>query len=94
MSVDLPGMTLAEALSLRLVKDYVEQSLPSSLLKVLEPRFALAEGKLASLTIDNAVAQWPKKMRSVPPSQPMLSPHILPEVLESVHEAQPLNTEY
>jgi len=86
-SVDLPGMTLAEALSLRLVQDYVEQLLPSSLLKVLEPRFVLAEGKLASLRSDSAAAQWPKKMRSVPPTQPMLSPHILPDVLESVQNA-------
>ena len=86
-SAELPGLTLAEALSLRLIKDTVQPLLPASMLHALESRFALAEKKLASQVDDRSAAQWPDKVRSVPPTQPLLAPAIATDVLENVQEA-------
>jgi len=86
-STDLSGLTVAEALSLRLVEDTVRPLLPASMLHALEGRFRLAEKKLTALAEENKAAQWAKKVSIVPSSQPLLPPPIAPEVLEAVQEA-------
>jgi len=86
-SVDLPGLTVAEAVSLRLVEETVRPLLPASLLQALEPRFRQADSKIASLAGENAAIQWLGKVRTVPPTQPLLPPAIAPDVLAAVQEA-------
>lgn len=83
----LPGITVAEALSLRLVQDTLKPLLPASVIKSLEPRFRQAEAKLATLAERNPTAQWADKVRSVPPTLPLLAPAIDIDVLETVQEA-------
>ncbi|WP_024539795.1 helix-turn-helix transcriptional regulator [Comamonas badia] len=85
-SIDLPVVTLAEALSLTLVQDTLKPLLPLPLLAVLQPRFDLARSKLDRLNGDNAAATWPEKVRSVLPSQPLLPPPLDEAIVEIVHE--------
>ena len=87
VQLDIPGLTLAEALSLKLARDMVSPLLPPSALRALEPRFALADNKLAALESGNATACWAKKVRTVPPTLPLLPPAIDHAILETVQEA-------
>lgn len=85
--VDLPGPTLAEALSLRLVEDLLRPLLPAAILDVLAPRFRQAAAKLAVLGQENLNARWPDKVRHVLPALPLQPPVIAPGVLEAVQLA-------
>ena len=87
-SLDLPAMSVAEALSLRLVQDAVQPLLPASLLSALQPRFALAQQKLDGLdAAHHQVGAWLQKVRSVLPTQPMLPAQVNADVQDAVHEA-------
>jgi predicted DNA-binding transcriptional regulator YafY len=86
-SPEMPGLTLAEALSLRLLENYLQPLLPASVLSVLAPRFSSATKKLDLLGEENAVARWTDKVRAVSPSLPFLPPKIADGVLETVQEA-------
>jgi predicted DNA-binding transcriptional regulator YafY len=86
-SPEMPGLTLAEALSLRLLENYLKPLLPASILSALAPRFNSAAKKLDLLAEDNSIARWTDKVRVVPPSLPFLPPIIADGVLETVQEA-------
>jgi predicted DNA-binding transcriptional regulator YafY len=83
----MPGLTLAEALSLRLLENYLQPLLPASILSVLAPRFSSASKTLNALGEENTVARWTDKVRVVSPSLPFLPPKIANGVLEAVQEA-------
>ena len=85
--LDIPGLTLAEALSLRLVEDTLKRLMPPAVWQALEARFRQAERKLDALSNDNLNASWMAKVRSVSPSLPFLPPPIAPDVLETIQEA-------
>ena len=85
--VDLPSVTLAEALSLQIVEETLKPLLPASVLRTVQPRFAQAKAKLAALAEQNKTASWADKVSSVPPSLPMLPPVVDEEVLETVQTA-------
>lgn len=85
--VDLPGPTLAEVLSLRLVEDLLRPLLPAAILDVLTPRFRQAAAKLAVLGHENPNARWANKVRHVPPALPLQPPAIEPGILETVQMA-------
>lgn len=85
--IDLPGITLAEALSLRLVEDTLKALMPSAMMRGLEPRFHHAKRKLETLGDENAAAQWINKVAVVPQSLPLLPPPIDHNILETVQEA-------
>ena len=86
-SVDLPAMTISEALSLRLVEDTIKPLLPVSMLEGLETRFRQAEKQLAALSKENRKAKWANKVRTVPPTLPLIPPVIDSTVLATVQEA-------
>ncbi|MDP2784716.1 MAG: WYL domain-containing protein [Sulfurimicrobium sp.] len=86
-SPELPGLTLAEALSLRLLENYLKPLLPASILSVLAPRFSSATKKLDLLADENSVARWTDKVRAISPSLPFLPPKMAEGVLETVQEA-------
>jgi predicted DNA-binding transcriptional regulator YafY len=86
-SLDLPGMTLAEALSLRVVEDTLRPLLPASVLRTVEPRFRQAAKKLAALAEGNRNADWADKVRTVSPTLPLVPPQIPATVLECVQDA-------
>lgn len=86
-SVDLPGMTITEALSLRLVEDTLKPLMPVSMLEGLETRFRQAEKQLLALGKENRKAKWASKVRTVTPAMPLMPPEIHSTVLATVQEA-------
>ena len=86
-SLNLPGVSLGDALSLRLVEAHLRPLLPAAWLRALEPRLQQARDKLAELAPHNAQARWASKVRIVPASQPLLPPQVMPGVLDAVQEA-------
>lgn len=86
-SLNIPGVSLGDALSLRLVEDQLRPLLPSALLRALEPRLQQARDKLAELAPSNAQARWAGKVRTVPASLPLLPPQVMPGVLDAIQEA-------
>ena len=86
-SANLPAITLAEALSLRLVEDMLKPLLPQAILTSLQAHFNHAQAKLKTLQQDNAAAHWQDKVRQVPPALPLLPPSIDEQVLDRVQQA-------
>ncbi|MEW6647313.1 MAG: WYL domain-containing protein [Pseudomonadota bacterium] len=86
-SSDVPGVTLAEALSLQMIEETLKPLLPASVLKAVEPRFRQAANKLASQKQHPGIARWADKVRNIPPALPLLPPRIDLAVLETVQSA-------
>lgn len=85
--IDLPSITLAEALSLQLVEGTLKALMPPSMMHSLESRFLQAKRKLETLEVENQASKWLHKVAVVSPSLPMLPPTIDPNVLEMVQDA-------
>lgn len=85
--LDLPTLSTADALSVRIVEDLLRPLLPKAMLEALEPRFAHARSKLSELANTNHKARWAEKVCHVSPSLPLLPPRIDPAVLATVQEA-------
>lgn len=83
----LPGITVAEALSIRLIEDLLKPLLPPAILDSLQAHFSQAQAKLRTLQQDNAAARWQNKIRHVSPALPMLPPSIDATVLDTVQQA-------
>lgn len=81
------ALTVSEALSLRLLKEYLKPLLPAQILSVLESRFDEAEHLLSQVACKNVAANWADKVRVVQPTLPLLPPVINEGVLESIQEA-------
>lgn len=85
-TAELPGLTLSEALTLRLVEDSLRPLLPAYLLKSLEPRFAQAHHKLQALGDQVPAARWIDKIASVPPELALQAPEMNGELLERIQQ--------
>lgn len=85
--LDLPSLSVTEALSLTLIAQYLRPLVPASLLRTLEPRFQLAASKLAATTAANPASRWTDKVASVPPTLALLPPKVDADVLETVQDA-------
>jgi hypothetical protein len=68
-SIDLPGITVGEALTLRLVEDSIRPLVPGLMLKSLESCCSQARQKLAALGEESASARWVDKVASVQPAR-------------------------
>lgn len=86
-TAELPGLTLSEALTLRLVEDSLRPLLPAYMLKSLEPRFAQAHRKLQALGPQVPAARWIDKIASVPPELALQAPEVNGELLELIQLA-------
>lgn len=86
-SLELPGLTVAEALTLKLVEQHLSRLLPATLLTHLGGHFAQAGRKLDDMAANHPAARWTEKIRSVQPSQPLLTPEVDEAVLTSLQEA-------
>lgn len=85
-SSDLPGITMAEALTLQLVEGSIRPLIPASMLSALESRFTQARNKLKALKNEVASADWINKTAIVLPAMSLRTPSIDPDVLESVQK--------
>ena len=86
-SFDLPGMSSDEALTWVLAEQHVRQMLPSSTLDYLRPYFKTAHKRLNGETQPNLGHSWLNKVRTVPPTQPLIPTTIDPEVQRLISEA-------
>lgn len=85
--LDLSALTISEALTLKLVEQYLTPLLPSTMLSSLAVHFEHAERLLDAMAEANPAARWTEKIRSVMPSQPFVSPDIDSEVLAALQDA-------
>jgi len=86
-SAELPGITLGEALTLRLVESSLRPLIPGFMLKTLEPRFNLARQKLEAMSEENPSARWLDKVASVQPELSQTPPDIKADLLEIIQQA-------
>lgn len=85
--LDIRSLTLAEAISTRLVEELLRPLIPPALLEPLEDRFSHAKKKIDELSFQVPMARWINKVRYVAPDLPRLAPVVEPKVLETVHQA-------
>lgn len=88
-NLNIPGMSVSEALAMRLVETHMKQLLPATMLGGLQGVFSLAQAKLDKVeTINrNHTKDWLNKVRVVSPTQPMLPPSIIQEVQADIYQA-------
>lgn len=84
---DLPGLSHNEALTLAMVEQHLNSLLPSSTLSQLQPYFKAARQHLSAIPQNERARSWLNKVRTVPPSQPLLPPNVKPAVQHTVYEA-------
>ncbi|PPD55093.1 MAG: hypothetical protein CTY12_01935 [Methylotenera sp.] len=87
--LNIPGMSVPEALAMRLVETHMKQLLPAAMLDGLQGMFHLAQAKLDKVeTINNNhTKDWLNKIRVVPPTQPMQPPSIDQQVQADIYQA-------
>lgn len=85
-NLGIPGISLAEALSLGMLEDLLRQLSPPTFIEPLESRFGEAREKLRALP-GNKVSRWGELVRYVPPGLTFLPPALDPEVLRTVQDA-------
>lgn len=88
-NLDIPGMSISEALAMRLVEKHLRQMLPISMLDGLHGVFSLADEKLAKLKKEgrNKSDDWLNKVRAVPPTQPLLPPPVNQDAQSAIYQA-------
>lgn len=84
---DLPGLANNESLALAMVEQHLATLLPASTLSALAPYFKAAKQHLSAIPKAAHMRTWPDKVRTVPPTQPLIAPTIKPEVQQAVSEA-------
>jgi predicted DNA-binding transcriptional regulator YafY len=83
---DVPGMDTTAALTFRMVEAFLAPLLPQTCMAALSPQMQRAKNILAQVE-GQAQATWPDKVQTVPRSQPLLSPELSADVLETTYEA-------
>ena len=84
--IEVPGMDLTAALTFRMAEDHLSRLLPKTCLSSLAPHFKRARQLLVHNDIE-ALNDWPRKVKVVPRTQPLLPPVIDPQVVDSVYRA-------
>lgn len=85
-SIDLPGMSVSEALSLTLIEDTIRPLLPNGMLSALQGRFDHARQKLEHMADENLAARWMSKVASVRPQLNLQAPNIPAQILETIQQ--------
>jgi predicted DNA-binding transcriptional regulator YafY len=86
-SLSVPGLSVDEALTLQLVRQYLVPVLPASTLRSLAPHFEHAEKILGESTPSRSARAWMGKVRIVHPGQLLLPPKISGEVYAGITDA-------
>lgn len=84
---DIPGLSNNEALTFKLVEQYLRPLLPESTLEQLQPYFSAAQKHLDTISEGTSTVNWINKIRVVPPTQPLLAPAIDVDAQHTVYEA-------
>lgn len=86
-ALTVPNLTPQESLLLQLAEEHLNNLLPARLMKSMEGFFSQAKRNLGPSSSARLEREWPKKVRVVATSQPLLPPKIVPGVFEIVSEA-------
>jgi len=86
-SLDLPGLTPAQALTLAMAEQHLQNLLPAPMLEQLRPYFLAARQRLDAEPAPRRSRRWLDKVRSVPATQALLAPSIDAGVQDAVTEA-------
>lgn len=86
-SFNLPGLAIPEALTLSLAQQHLTSLMPVSMMNHLKPYFDAAHQRLDSEPQPHRGRSWLDKVRTVPPTQPLIPPKVLPEVQAVITEA-------
>jgi predicted DNA-binding transcriptional regulator YafY len=73
-SFDLPGLSIAEALTLTLVEQHLCNQLPPTALDALQPQFRSAARILNAIGESSTSKAWLGKVRAIAPLQPLQAP--------------------
>jgi predicted DNA-binding transcriptional regulator YafY len=85
--LSVPGLNEQESLLLALAQRYLQNLLPTAVMRSMEGFFSQARIKLDPYSNDNAESEWLDKVRVVETTQPLLPPEICPAVFEAVSSA-------
>ncbi len=85
--LQLPGMSVVEAVMLQLVEGTLQHLLPEEMLEGLTGRFQQARKKLQALEQSNQNARLMDKIAVVSPGLPMRPPKTSPDLYEAVQQA-------
>lgn len=83
----LPGLSISDCLALLMLKQYLQPLLPAAVLDHLMPQFIDAQNHLSGFNRNNPMADWNKKVRVVPPTQPLLPPMIEVDAQRELYSA-------
>ena len=86
-SLAVPHLTPHESLLLQLAQEHLKNLLPARLMASMDGFFTQARRNLGDGPATMLEREWPRKVRVVATSQPLLAPTIQPGVLEEVSEA-------
>lgn len=85
--IQLPGISVADAMMLQLVEGTLHSVLPQALLHGLSSRFNQAKSKLQALDGTNSNSRLADKIAVVPPALPMQPPLISADIYDQVQQA-------
>lgn len=83
----VPNLTPQESLLLLLAEEHLKHLLPARLMKSMDSFFAQAHRNLGPESNARLEREWPRKVRVVETTQPLLPPKIASGVFEAVSEA-------
>ena len=83
----VPHLTPQESLLLQLAEEHLKHLLPTRLMQSMDSFFTQARRNLGDSANSSLEREWPRKVRVVATSQPLLPPKIEAGVLEAVSEA-------
>lgn len=85
--ISIPGMDWPEAVSFRLLEDYLTGLLPASVGQHLHPYFEQARRRLSVRQPAAFMQQWPDKVRVLTPGPSLVEPLVTRAVHDAVSEA-------
>jgi predicted DNA-binding transcriptional regulator YafY len=84
---NIPGLSNNEALTFVMVEQHLKTLLPASTLSQLQLYFKAAKQHLNDIPRSKDIRSWLNKVRTVPPSQPLLPSPVNTQVQQAVYEA-------
>jgi len=86
-SMSVPGVTTAEAVSLKIIENILKPILPKAIYQSIEPRLNQAKEKSKIRSKHQKIRPWDKKVAYIDSNQPLLPPSIDDDVLDIVQNA-------
>lgn len=83
----LPGVSMPEALTLKLVEQQLRNQLPPNTFDALKPHFESANRTLSTVGTETPSKAWLEKVRSIAPMQPLLPPPVNEAVRDTIYSA-------